>query len=342
MDTQTKITIALDCMGGDFAPNSILDSLKIIEKEFGDEIKFLLYGDEEQIIPYLQNIKVNKAIYEIIPTEIIISSDEKPSVAIRKGKDSSMGLAIQAVKNKEAHACVSAGNTGALMALSKLILRPLPDIDRPALIQMMPNKKNTCTAMLDMGANVECDSLNLYQFALMGNAFYSAITGKENPNLAILNIGSEDIKGKDNIKTTATMLQESIVNNNFQGFIEGNHILDGDIDVIITDGFTGNVTLKTMEGTAKFFTEELKKIFLGSFFGKIAYLLICKPLNLFKKKINPTNYNGAMFIGLNGISIKSHGNANGESFANAIKNTINLIKNDVNNKIINLIKETEE
>ena len=340
-EDNTKITIALDCMGGDFSPNSVLDSLPIIEKEFGDKINFLLYGDKNLIESYLIKNKINYSNHTIVHTDIKIDSDEKPSVALRRGKHSSMGMAIQAVKDGKAKACISAGNTGALMALSKLILRTLPDIDRPALVQLMPNRKHSCTAMLDMGANIDCDALNLYQFALMGNAYYSSVTGKESPTIGLLNIGSEDIKGNDAIREASLMLQESKLNKHFLGFVEGNDILTGKVDIVVSDGFAGNVALKSIEGVSKFFADELKGIFKSSIFTKLAFLLLMKKFKLFKEKINPAVYNGAMFVGLNGISIKSHGNADGVAFANAIKNTINLIKSDINTKIINLVKETE-
>ncbi len=341
MQAENKITIALDCMGGDFAPNSVLDSLSIIKKEFDGKINFLLFGDKHLIEDYLIKNKIPYDNCKIIHTDVVVSSDEKPSIALRRGRHSSMGMAIQAVKNGEANASISAGNTGALMALSKLILRTLPDIDRPALVQLMPNRKHTCTAMLDMGANIDCDSLNLYQFALMGNAYYSSITGKEQPTIGLLNIGSEDIKGNDAIREASLMLQESKLSRHFIGFVEGDDILTGKVDIVVSDGFAGNVALKSIEGVSKFFADELKGIFKSSLLSKLAFLLVIKKFKKFKNKIDPSVYNGAMFVGLNGISIKSHGGADGKAFACAIKNTVNLINNNINSKIMNLVKEAE-
>lgn len=341
MQAENSITIALDCMGGDFAPNSVLDSLKIVKEEFGSRVNFLLFGDKNLIENYLAKNKIPYDNCKIVHTDVVVTSDEKPSVALRRGRHSSMGMAIQAVKNGEAKASISAGNTGALMALSKLILRTLPDIDRPALVQLMPNRKHNCTAMLDMGANIDCDSLNLYQFALMGNAYYSSITGKEQPTIGLLNIGSEDIKGNDVIRETSLMLQESKMSRHFIGFIEGDDILTGKVDVVVSDGFAGNVALKSIEGVSKFFTDELKYIFKSSLISKFAFLLLTGKFKKFKNKIDPSVYNGAMFVGLNGISIKSHGSADGKAFACAIRNTINLINSDINSKIMNLVKETE-
>lgn len=331
-----KITIALDCMGGDNAPEAIIGGVVLSSHEFKDNVKFLLFGVKADIENCLKNKKMESE-YEIINSDIVISSDEKPSLALRKGKNSSMGLAIEAVKLKNADASISAGNTGALMALSKIILRTLPDIDRPALIQLMPTNNGECVALLDMGANIECDSLNLCQFAMMGTAFINAITGKTNPKIGLLNIGSEDIKGNDSIKSASMLLKNSHIKNDFYGFVEGNEILTGKVDVVVSDGFSGNIALKTIEGVCNVFAKLLKELFKSNLITKLAYLLISGKFKILKKRLNPTTYNGAMLIGLNGISMKSHGNADATSFYYAIKNTVNLVKNDINNKIIDLI-----
>lgn len=335
-----KITIALDCMGGDNAPGSVVGGMKLASDEFKDEVKFLLFGDKSKIENLIRESCV-KSEYDIIHTDDIVLPDEKPSIAIRRSRNSSMALAIEAVKSGEADASLSAGNTGALMALSKIILRTLPGISRPALIQLMPNTKKSCTAMLDMGANIDCDYMNLCQFAVMGVSYYDALMSKDSPSVALLNIGSEETKGDNVIREAYSFLKESKLSKNFVGFIEGNDILTGKVDVIVADGFAGNVSLKSIEGTSKVFSKFLKEMYSSSIFSKIGYLFVKKKLDRIKETLNPEKYNGAMLIGLNGISIKSHGNANETSFYHAIKNTISLVKSNVNEKITALINELE-
>ena len=336
-----KITISLDCMGGDNAPNSVIEGMKLASQEFKDEVKFLLFGDKSKIENLINKNSILSE-YEIIDTgNDIVSPDEKPSIAIRKCRKSSMALAIESVKLKNSDASISAGNTGALMALSKIILRTLPDITRPALIQLMPNTNKGCTALLDMGANIDCDYLNLCQFAVMGVAYYDALMSKEKPTVALLNVGSEETKGNDVIKEASTFLKESKLSENFTGFVEGNEILTGKVDVVVADGFAGNISLKSIEGTSKVFSKFLKEMYSSNIFTKIGYLFVRRKLNKLKQMLNPEMYNGAMLIGLNGISIKSHGNANGTAFYHAIKNTINLVKSDINSKITYLVNELE-
>lgn len=335
-----KITIALDCMGGDNAPKSVIDGVKLASNEFKGEVKFLLFGDKSKIEDLIGKNRI-KSEYEIIHTDDIVLPDEKPSIAIRKNRKSSMALAIEAVKSGEADASVSAGNTGALMALSKIILRTLPGISRPALIQLMPNTNKSCTALLDMGANIDCDYMNLCQFAVMGVSYYDALMSKEMPSVALLNIGSEETKGDDAIRDAAGFLKESKLSKNFVGFVEGNDILTGKVDVVVADGFAGNVSLKSIEGTSKVFSKFLKEMYSSNIFTKIGYLFVRNKLNKIKETLNPEKYNGAMLIGLNGISIKSHGNANGVSFYHAIKNTVSLVKSNINDKITTLINELE-
>lgn len=342
MLNSNSITIAIDCLGGDNYPDAQIGGISFfLKKNKEKNIKFLLFGYKEDLLKKLDYYDISKNNYEIINTEKKISSDEKPSIALRKGKDSSMWLAIESVKHGNADASISAGNTGALMAISKLILRPLADVDRPALVQMMPAENGSNVAMLDMGANIDCSSENLYQFALMGSVFFSAMTGKEEPIVGLLNVGSEDMKGNDVVKHTAVMLKDSILSENFFGFIEGNDIFRSVVDVVVTDGFTGNVTLKTIEGTVKFLTKNLREAFMGSMLSKLATILLSGSMRKFKKNISPENYNGAMFVGLNGISVKSHGNADGKSFHSAIESTVKLVESDINNKIMNLLSNIE-
>ncbi|GHU26775.1 phosphate acyltransferase [Bacilli bacterium] len=341
--SDSRITIAIDCFGGDNWPVAQVGGVSLFFGKRPDSgVRFLLFGDENLLRECLGRYKISSDKYEIIHSSKKISSEEKPSVALRQGKDSSMWLAVDAVKQKQADANISAGNTGALMVISKFLLRSLPDIDRPALIQMMPSVNDGRTALLDMGANIDCTAENLYQFALMGSVFYSAITGKENPKIGLLNVGSEELKGNDVVKHAAVLLKESPLKNDFYGFVEGNDIFKSTVDVIVADGFTGNVALKTIEGTAAFLGKTLKEELGSSLLSKLGCLFMRKSLKSFKSKINPENHNGAMFIGLNGISVKSHGNAGEKAFCFSIENTLKLIENNVNSKIVDLMSLISE
>ena len=227
------------------------------------------------------------------------------------------------------------------MGISKMVLKTIPGIDRPALIQLLPNFLGGSTALLDMGANIDCDSTNLFQFAIMGSAFYKAVRNCKNPKIALLNVGSEEMKGNDSIKHASLMLKNSFLKDNFLGYIEGDDIMKGLVDVVVSDGFAGNVALKAIEGASKFFASIMKEGFTHSFLSKIGYLLASSGINAAKKKIDNKQYNGAMLVGLNGIVVKSHGNADKISFASAIKNTTNLIKNGINEEIIQSIQDID-
>jgi glycerol-3-phosphate acyltransferase PlsX len=338
MLNKVQMVISLDCHGGDNSPRAVVDGMaKYLSKN--KNVKFLLFGDEKILEKELRRCRGFERYYSIVNCAKKISSDEKPSAALRRGKESTMGMAIESVKNGDADACISAGNTGALMALSKLILRPLNDVDRPALIQQLPTEHNKSVTFLDLGANVDCTSESLYQFAIMGRVFSEVLTDNKEPKIGLLNIGTEDIKGNDTIKNASVMLKNSVLRDNYYGFIESNDIFMEKVDVIVTDGFTGNIALKTVEGTAKFIAKSIKKMFLHSIFSIFGFLFMIGGLMKLKKQINPENYNGALFIGLNGISVKSHGNANGRAFYYAIKNTVKLIKGNINEKIIEIMRE---
>lgn len=343
MQSSKNITISLDCAGGDNYPVAMVGGMVQYLKHHGDgNVNFMLFGDEGSIKNELKKYKnIDSKFYTIVHTENKINSEEKPSNALRKGKGSSMWLALESVKEKRSNACISAGNTGALMVLSKFILRPLEGIDRPALVQLLPAKNNSSVAFLDMGANVECSSENLSQFALMGSVFHTALTGKENPRIGLLNIGSEDLKGNESVKNAANVLKHGILKDNFYGFVEGNDLFRNVVDVIVTDGFTGNVALKTLEGTVKFLGYTIKSVIKHSLLSIIGVLFLILPLKRIYKKINPNVYNGALFIGLNGISVKAHGNSNEKSFYYAIENTVKLINGNINSKIIRLLTEIE-
>lgn len=329
----TKIvTIALDCMGGDHAPRSVVEGANIIATK-DDDVRFLLYGKSNVIRRYLSKCPELEKVATVYHTDSFITNEEKPSKALRI-KDSSMRMAIMSVKEEKADAIVSAGNTGALMAISKLVLRPMPSIERPALVARMPNGKGGTTVFLDMGANIECDSDNLCQFAVMGHAFAKTVLKKEKPTIGLLNVGSEDMKGNDSVKAAHTALKDSLLNDCYIGYVEGDDIAKGTADVIVSDGFSGNIALKATEGTVKLIMEMLKNAFSSSFMSKMGYLLAKAGMKKIFKRINPKLHNGALFAGLKGITIKSHGNADGESYANAINVAISLVREKTNEKIM--------
>jgi len=332
-----KITIALDCMGGDGAPDFVIEGAEIVASSNPD-IHFRFYGNSMSISPIIQHYPALGGRYEIFHTDQFISSEDKPSTALRKGTNSSMRLAINSVHDKTSAAAVSAGNTGALMAMSKIVLRPLAGIDRPAIVTFIPNQKKSATVMLDMGANIECDSDVLFQFAVMGHAFAKAVLKVPNPTIGILNVGSEDLKGSDAVRAAAALIKESELASSFHGYVEGDDIVKGVVDVVVTDGFSGNITLKAMEGTAKMISGALKEGLSTSFFAKIGYLLASASLAKIFKQFDPRLYNGAMLIGLNGIVVKSHGSTDKIGFANAIRVAISLIEDQINEKIIKEIK----
>lgn len=326
-----EIIISLDAMGGDKAPDSVIQGADIASKNLNN-IKFRIYGNKKKIMPVMARFPNLQDISKIIHTEDFISADEKPSAALRKGKNSSMYMAIDSVKNTEAHAIVSAGNTGALMAISKFILQTLPGIDRPAIGGLLPTMKGYCI-MLDLGANIHCDAENLFEFAVMGNAFARSILGLSKPSVGLLNVGTEKNKGHETLRLAANLIEESDIDLNFYGFIEGNDINAGTVDVVIADGFTGNVALKTAEGTAKFFTSLVKTGMMSSPFGMLGMAIAFPAIKKLKKKMDPRSYNGAMFLGLNGIVVKSHGGTDEVGFANSIKVAYKLAENKINEQI---------
>lgn len=326
-------------MGGDNAPQAVIDGASIIAKKNPD-IHFLLCGDSAKITPLLQHCPDLKSRHELIHTEEFISAHEKPSVALRKGINSSMRLAINAVKNGEADVTVSAGNTGALMAIAKIVLRPLPSIDRPAIVTAIPNQKKTATVLLDMGANVECGSDVLFQFAVMGHAFARAALKIEQPTIGILNVGSEDLKGSDAVKMASALIKKSDLRDSFYGYVEGDDILKGTVDVVVTDGFSGNITLKAIEGTAKLIASLVKEGFKSSLLSKIGYLFAGPAIKKATKCMDPRLHNGAMLVGLNGVVVKSHGGTDSIGFSNAIKVAISLIENKINEQITEELKSS--
>ena len=325
------IKIAVDAMGGDNSPKKIIDGI-IHNHKINQENYYKIFGNKNDITKYLDN-KIDKKFYEIIHTDEIVKSTDSPLEAAKKGKNTSMWLSIESVKKKEADIVISAGNTGALLVISKLNLKMIENIDKPALSALWPNKKGM-SVVLDLGANIECSSKNLVDFSIMGASLYKSLYPNENPNVALLNIGSEELKGNEIIKETFQFLNEKKINNfNFSGYIEGNQLMNGDVNVIVSDGFTGNVALKTAEGTANFITNELKKALSGSLIGKISSMLNISNLKKFKKRLDPRLYNGAIFIGLDSPVVKSHGGTDYIGFSNSLDVCNRIIKGDLINKI---------
>ncbi len=334
-----KYVIALDCMGGDHAPRVIIEGASLIASSNSD-VSFLLFGDSKKIDPILKLHQNLNGRFTLTHTDEAISADEKPSIALRKGTNSSMRLAINAVKDGNADVIISAGNTGALMAIAKIVLRPLPSIDRPAIVTSIPNQKKKATVLLDMGANVECNSDVLYQFAVMGHAFAKVVLKVEKPSIGILNVGSEDLKGSDAVRSASLLLKESDLKDYFYGYVEGDDITKGTVDVVVTDGFCGNITLKAIEGTSKLISSLIKEGFMSSIFSKIGYLLAGPSIRRSTKIMDPRAHNGAMLVGLNGVVVKSHGSTDAIGFANAIKVAISLVENKINEQITEELKSS--
>jgi phosphate acyltransferase len=311
-----SITIALDVMGGDQAPHMVLKGADKSLKRY-PKAAFLLFGAEDKIKPLLSKMPRLTRCSSICHTDEVVTNETKPVVALRTGRRSSMRLAIDAVADGTADCVVSAGNTGALMAMAKFALKMLPGIDRPAIASFFPTKRGE-SVMLDLGANIECDEDNLVQFALMGDAFARTVLGLVQPTVGLLNVGSEDMKGNDAVRGAAAKLRSESSPVKFYGFIEGNDIAAGTVDVVVTDGFTGNIALKTAEGTARLFSEFMRAAFKHSILARIGYLFAADALKKMRERMDPRRYNGAMLLGLNGIAVKSHGGADALGFANAI------------------------
>ncbi len=327
------VKIAVDAMGGDNSPKKIIDGI-IHNNKSNKKNFYKIFGDKNVILKLIDG-KIDKSFYEIINTTDVVKNTDSPLEAAKRGKNTSMWLAIQSVKAKETDIVISAGNTGALLVIAKLNLKMIENIDKPALSALWPNKKGM-SVVLDLGANIECNSKNLVDFSIMGSSLYKSLYPDQNPNVALLNIGSEELKGNEVIKETYQLLNEKKNDNfSFAGYIEGNELMNGNVNVIVSDGFTGNVALKTAEGTANFITGELKKALTGSIIGKLSSLLNIVNLKKFKKRLDPRLYNGAIFIGLDSPVVKSHGGTDYIGFSNSL---------DVCNKIIrgNLITKIKE
>jgi len=325
------IKIAVDAMGGDGSPKKIIDGI-IHNHKSNKESFFKIFGNEQEIKKYILN-EIDNSFFEIINSNKVVKSTDSPLEAAKRGKDTSMWMAIESVKKRESDIVISAGNTGALLVIAKLNLKMVENIDKPALSALWPNKKGM-SVVLDLGANIECSSKNLVDFSIMGASLYKSLYPSENPNVALLNIGTEELKGNEVIKETFQILNDKKTNNfNFSGYIEGNELMNGKVNVIISDGFTGNVALKTAEGTANFITDELKKALNGSILGKISSFLNIQNLKRFKKRLDPRLYNGAIFIGLDTPVVKSHGGTDFIGFSNSLDVCNRIIKGNLIDKI---------
>jgi glycerol-3-phosphate acyltransferase PlsX len=325
------IKIAVDAMGGDNSPKKIIDGI-IHNHQSNKEVCYKIFGDQNKISEIIKD-KINKDFFEIFHTEDVVKSADSPLEGAKRGKNTSMWLAIESVKKKEADIVVSAGNTGALLVISKLNLKMIENIDKPALSALWPNKKGM-SVVLDLGANIECSSKNLLDFSIMGASLYTSLYPNDKPNVALLNIGSEELKGNEIIKETYQILNDkNSINYDFAGYIEGNHLMDGEVNVIVSDGFTGNVALKTAEGTANFITGELKTAMTGSLIGKISSFLNISNLRKFKKRLDPRLYNGAIFIGLDSPVVKSHGGTDYIGFSNSLDVCHRIVRGNLIEKI---------
>ena len=336
--------IAVDAMGGDEGVRVMIEGAAIARRSH-DRFKFLLVGDEERIKAALEDHPNLRSASEILHAPDVVSGEERPTQALRRAKTTSMGMAINAVKTGAAGAAVSGGNTGALMAMAKLALRTMPGIDRPALSALLPTLGDNDVVMLDLGANTECDARNLVQFAIMGAAYSRIVTGRDAPRVRLLNIGTEETKGTEFLQAAAAQLRAaSDLAMSFDGYAEADKINRGDVDVVVTDGFSGNIALKSIEGTARFVADLLRRSFASSLRSKFGFLISRPATELLKHHLDPNNHNGAVFLGLNGVVVKSHGSASAVGVANAVHVTARLLEENLTERIMADLKRlgTEE
>ena len=329
-DTGPAFSLAIDAMGGDAAPEVVIDGLELAAERHPGA-RFLLVGDEARVGGALALRKRAAKVCSLRHAPEVISGDLKPTVALRM-RGSSMRIAIDAVAAGEAAGIVSAGNTGALMALAKIIIKTMPEIDRPALAAIGPSARGD-VVLLDLGANVQCDARNLVEFAIMGDAFARVALGLTLPSIGLLNVGSEELKGDDRVRAAAEILRDSHVGAQFRGFIEGHDITAGTVDVVVTDGFTGNVALKTGEGALKLMRDLLRQVFTSSVPARLGYLLARPALDRLREWMDPRRYNGAILLGLNGVVVKSHGGTDALGFAHAVDVAMDMVTHGYNDRI---------
>ena len=329
-DTGPAFSLAIDAMGGDAAPEVVIDGLELAAERHPGA-RFLLVGDEARVGGALALRKRAAKVCSLRHAPEVISGDLKPTVALRM-RGSSMRIAIDAVAAGEAAGIVSAGNTGALMALAKIIIKTMPEIDRPALAAIGPSARGD-VVLLDLGANVQCNARNLVEFAIMGDAFARVALGLTMPSIGLLNVGSEELKGDDRVRAAAEILRDSHVGAQFRGFIEGHDITAGTVDVVVTDGFTGNVALKTGEGALKLMRDLLRQVFTSSVPARLGYLLARPALDRLREWMDPRRYNGAILLGLNGVVVKSHGGTDALGFAHAVDVAMDMVTHGYNDRI---------
>ena len=329
-DVGPAFSLAIDAMGGDAAPEAVLDGLELAAERHPGA-RFLLVGDEARVGAALARRKRAAKVCSLRHAPEVISGDLKPTVALRL-RGSSMRLAIDAVAAGEAAGVVSAGNTGALMALAKIVIKTMPEIDRPALAAIGPSARGD-VVLLDLGANVQCDARNLVEFAIMGDAFARVALGLTMPSIGLLNVGSEELKGDDRVRAAAEILRDSHIGAQFRGFIEGHDITAGTVDVVVTDGFTGNVALKTGEGALKLMRDLLRQVFTSSIPARLGYLLARPALDRLREWMDPRRYNGAILLGLNGVVVKSHGGTDALGFAHAVDVAMDMVTHGYNDRI---------
>ena len=326
------LVLSIDGMGGDQAPDIVVEGVEMAARRSPD-VRFLIHGDAARLHELLERNPRAKAASRVAPAEKTIGMEVKASQALRQGKGSSLWNAIQSVEEGEANAIVSAGNTGALMAISMFRLRKMEGIHRPALATRWPTMKGDYTVMLDVGANVEADAEQLVDFAIMGEAFQRAVSGKERPTVCLLNVGAEDQKGNEEIRAAARLIRETGLDMSFQGFVEGDDIAKGTVDVVVTDGFTGNIALKTGEGTARLVAQLLRQALTGGLLARLGALIAYPALRELRTRMDPGTFNGALFLGLNGLVVKSHGSANARGYAAAIGVAEKLARSDYREEI---------
>ncbi len=334
-----KISIAIDAMGGDNSPDKILEGIKIFLNRNKSNNDFILniFGKEEIIKEKLNQLNINSDAINIINSKTVVSDEETPMTAVKNSKNTSMWNCIHHQLEGKSDISLSAGNTGVLLVISRMILKMMNEVSKPALAGLWPNK-NGMNVVLDLGANIECNDQNLIDFAELGSALFKSLFPKEKPKVGLLNVGSEEIKGTEMLKSASKKLKELSSDDNFiyNGYIEGNNIMSGDSNVIITDGFTGNIALKTAEGTAKFITSNLKKSL-----NKLSLLFSFFSLKRFKEKLDPRKYNGAIFLGLNGPVVKSHGGIDGMGFYHSIDLCYKIVKGNLMNEIKKNLKHSK-
>tara|TARA_X000001036_G_scaffold81255_1_gene73106 strand:- start:9513 stop:10547 length:1035 start_codon:yes stop_codon:yes gene_type:complete len=339
-----KISIAIDAMGGDNSPDKIIEGIKIFLEKYKKTDDFVLniFGEEQILKEKLKKLDLNTDHINIINSNTVVSDEETPMTAVKNSKNTSMWNCIQHQLEGKSDISLSAGNTGVLLVISRMILKMMNDVSKPALAGLWPNQYGM-NVVLDLGANIECNDQNLVDFAKLGSALYKSLFPLDKPKVSLLNVGSEEIKGTEMLKSASKKLRELSSDENFiyNGYIEGNNIMSGKSNVIITDGFTGNIALKTAEGTAKFITKNLKTTLTENFITKISILFSYFSLKKFKDKLDPRKYNGAIFLGLNGPVVKSHGGIDSIGFYHSIDLCYKIIKGDLMSQIRKNLKHSK-